>query len=103
MLPEHTILNVNYPAADPEEIKGVRVSQATWDAGVRIAYEDSGEPGKLKIRLQLIEPGVANSDDVDWQWFSRGYITISVLDGNSDAGASLRDAISHRLSTTGRQ
>jgi 5'/3'-nucleotidase SurE len=98
LLPENTILNVNYPPADPEEINGFRVLQATWDAGVRIAYEETGEADQLDIRLQLMEPGAANSDDADWRWFARGYITISVLDGNSDAGESLRDAISNRLS-----
>ena len=102
LLPEHTILNVNYPAADPEEINGVRVVPVTWDAGARIAYEESEEAGRLKIQLQLLEPGAANSDDADWQWFSRGYVTISVLDGDSDAGESLRDAISHRLSLSAR-
>jgi hypothetical protein len=33
-----------------------------------------------------------------WQWLSRGYATIAVLDGNADAGESLRNAISGRLS-----
>ncbi|MDH3578751.1 MAG: 5'/3'-nucleotidase SurE [Gammaproteobacteria bacterium] len=101
LLPENTILNVNYPPADPEEISGFRVSKATWDAGVRLAYEETEEAEQLKIRLELVEPGATNSDDVDWQWFSRGYVTISVLDGNSDAGESLRDAIAHRLSKGG--
>lgn len=101
LLPEHTLLNVNYPPADPEAIKGVRVSQATWDSGVRIAYEETGEAGQLEIQLRSIEPGVPGSDDSDWQWFSRGYVTISVLDGDSDAGATSREAVSHRLSMIG--
>lgn len=103
LLPENTILNVNYPAADSEKINGVRVLQATWDAGVRIAYEETGEAEQLKVRLQLMEPGAVTSEDADWQWFSRGYVTITVLDGDSDAGESLRDAISHRLSMIGQQ
>lgn len=99
LLPEHTILNVNYPPADPEEILGIRVTQATWDSGVRIAYEESGNEGQLNIRLQLMEPGPGKSGDADWQWLARGYVTISVLDGDSDAGESLREAISSRLPT----
>ncbi|MDH3363541.1 MAG: 5'/3'-nucleotidase SurE [Gammaproteobacteria bacterium] len=101
LIPKNAILNVNYPPADPEEIQGFRVLQATWDAGVRIAYEETGEAEQLKIQLQLMEPGAPRGDDVDWQWFARGYITISVLDGNSDAGASLRDAVARRLSKSG--
>ena len=100
LLPESTILNVNYPPVGAEEIKGVRVLQATWDAGVRIAYEETAEVDKLGVQLQLMEPGEANSTDADWQWLSRGYITMSVLDGNTDAGESLRDTISNRLSVS---
>jgi 5'-nucleotidase len=97
LLPEKTILNVNYPAMKPEELEGVRVLKATWDAGVRIAYEETGEAGQLAVQLQLLDPGAPEGDDGDWQWLSRGYITISVLDGNSDAGETLRNAISSRL------
>ena len=103
LLPDHTILNVNYPPADPEGISGVRVTQATWDSGVRIAYEESGQAGQLDIRLHLLETGADDSDDADWQWFARGYVTISVLDADSDAGESLRDDISRRLATIGQQ
>ncbi len=97
LLPEKTILNVNYPAVQPEELEGVRVLQATWDAGVRIAYEETGEAGQVAVRLQLLEAGAPDSDDADWQWLSRGYVTITVLDGNTDAGESSRYAISPRL------
>lgn len=98
LLPEKAILNVNYPAVIAEEIEGVRVLEATWDAGVRITYEETGEVGQLAVQLQLLDPGAPDVDDGDWQWLSRGYITISVLDGNSDAGETLRDTISSRLS-----
>jgi 5'-nucleotidase len=49
LLPEKTILNVNYPAVKPEELEGVRMLVATWDAGVRIAYEETGEAGQLAV------------------------------------------------------
>jgi len=98
LLPEKTILNVNYPAVNPEALKGVRLLQATWDAGVRIAYEETGEAGQVAVRLQLLEAGAPQGEDADWQWLSRGYVTITVLDGNTDAGESSRYAISPRLS-----
>ena len=103
LLPEKTILNVNYPAVKPDDIEGVRVLKATWDAGVRIAYEETREPGKLAVQLQLLDPEAAENDDGDWKWLSRGYITISVLDGNSDAGKTLRSSISSRLSVLGEK
>jgi len=99
LLPEKTILNVNYPAVKPEDLEGVRVLKASWDVGVRIVYEETGEAGQVTVRLQLLEAGAPESDDEDWQWLSRGYVTITVLDGNTDAGESSRYAISPRLST----
>jgi 5'/3'-nucleotidase SurE len=101
-LPGHTILNVNYPALDPEEIKGVRVVEAARTSGVRFDYEDTQEAGQLKIRILPIDPGEAGNGDADWQMFARGFVTISVLDGDWDAGESLRDGISTRLSTVGK-
>jgi 5'-nucleotidase len=103
LLPEKAILNVNYPAVKPEELEGVRLLEATWDAGVRIAYEATAETGQLAVQLQLLDPEAPDGDDADWQWLSRGYITISVLDGNSDAGGTLRNAISSRLSVLGNK
>ena len=90
-------LTVNYPPVSPEELQGVRVLQATWDVGVRIAYKDTEEPGKLAVQLQILYAGAPEDDDADWQWLSRGYATISVLDGSTDAGTSLHNTISGRL------
>lgn len=98
LLPEHTLLNINYPAAEPEEIKGVRAVPAIWDPGVRIRYEESDEAGLLDVRLQILDPGEPDGTDSDWQWFARGYVTITILDGKHDAGQSLRDGASRWLS-----
>jgi hypothetical protein len=49
----------------------------------------------------MVEPGDASGDDTDWQWFARGYVTISVLDGDSAAEKMMRDAVSRRLLVAG--
>jgi 5'/3'-nucleotidase SurE len=98
LIPNRAVLNVNYPAVKPQQLQGVRLLQAIWDVGVRIAYKEMEEAGKLAVQLELLDAGVPDGGDADWQWLSRGYITISVLDGNSDAGETLRDAMSSRLS-----
>ena len=103
LLPEKMILNVNYPAVIPEALKGVRLLEATWDAGVRIAYDETGEAGQLAVQLQLLDPEASEGGDADWASLSRGYITISVLDGNTDAGETLRNAISSRLPVPGKK
>ena len=101
LLPENTILNVNYPVVDPDEIAGVRVVQAARGSGVRINYEDTGQAGQLEIGVRLMEPEETNFDDTDLPLFNRGFVTITVLDGDWDAGEQLRSEISGRLSTIG--
>jgi 5'-nucleotidase len=98
LMQNRAVLNVNYPPVEPEELQGVRLLQAIWDVGVRVAYHEMEEAGKLAVQLELLDAGVPADGDADWQWLSRGYITISVLDGNSDAGENLRDSMSSRLS-----
>ena len=98
LIPNKAVLNVNYPAVKPEELQGVRVLQAVWDIGVRVAYKEAEEAGRLSVQLELLDAGAPDDGDSDWQWLSRGYITISVLDGNSDAGEALRGSVSSRLS-----
>ena len=96
LLPGHTILNVNYPALGPEEINGVRVVRAARSAGVSIDYSETGEAGQLKVTIQASDAG---AQDADLQLFSQGYVTITVLDGDWDAGALLRDDIAKRLTS----
>ncbi|MFZ9052833.1 MAG: 5'/3'-nucleotidase SurE [Woeseiaceae bacterium] len=103
LLAKQTILNVNYPAARPDAVNGVRVVKTTWDRGVRIDYEETERAGQLNVELKMVEPGDVSGDDADWQWFARGYVTISVLDGDSAAEKLMRDAVSRRLSVTGPQ
>jgi 5'-nucleotidase len=98
LIPDKAVLNVNYPAVKPEDVQGVHALQAVWDVGVRIAYKETEETGRLSVQLELLDAGTPDDGDADWQWLSRGYITLSVLDGNSDAGKQLRDSISSRLS-----
>jgi 5'/3'-nucleotidase SurE len=101
LLPEHTILNINYPALRRDEIKGVRVSKAARSAGVRIGYEETGDAGRLRIAIDPLEP-TAESKDTDWELFARGFVTISVLDGDWDAGQPLRNDVMQRLSVSGQ-
>lgn len=102
LLPPHMILNVNYPALSTEEIKGIKVVPAARTSGVRFDYEETGETGQLKVLVQPIAPQKAGNADADWQVLGAGFVTISVLDGDWDAGQSLRESISARLSASGQ-
>ena len=75
--------------------------KAARDSGGRIDYEETGQAGQLKIRLHFVEPEKTDSDDTDVQLFNRGFVTISVLDGDWDAGERQRSEVSGRLATIG--
>lgn len=100
LLPQHTLLNVNYPALESEEIKGIWVLPAARSGGVTFDYEEAGDTGQLKVKIQAVVPG---EDQTDWAMFARGFVTISVLDGDWDAGAAIRGDISARLSDIEQQ
>ena len=99
LLPAHALLNVNYPPAGPDAIQGVRVVPVSWDPGVRIQYVESEAGSQFQVQLSGADPGETDEEDLEWQWFARGYVTISVLDGKPDAPPFLRDAVSGRLSS----
>ncbi len=99
LLPEKTVLNVNYPAVKAADLEGTRVLEATWDAGVRLGYAEIKETGKLAVQLQVLKAPEVKASDSDWQWLSRGYVTVTILDGNTDAGSSSRAKVSSRLGT----
>lgn len=101
LLPAKTLLNVNYPAVAADQLAGVRIVQASWDAGVRIAYEQTAEPGQLAVRLQLLDAKEPADGDADWQWLARRSVAITVLDGDTDGGEAARVALSQRLSGLG--
>jgi broad specificity polyphosphatase/5'/3'-nucleotidase SurE len=101
LLPEHTILNINYPAVQRDDIKGIRVSQAARSAGVSIDYEETGEAGRLRIAIAPLQPSTDENNHTDWELFARGYVTISVLDGDWDAGQPFREDVLQRLSAIG--
>jgi 5'/3'-nucleotidase SurE len=95
LLPEHTILNVNYPALGPDDISGVRVLRSARSSGVAFHYEETEIAGQLKVKVRPMGPA---DTDTDLQAFARGVVTITVFDGDWDAGRTLRRAVEKRLS-----
>lgn len=73
--------------------------RAARSAGVSIDYSEvaeAGEAGQLKVKIQASDMG---AQDADLQLFSQGYVTITVLDGDWDAGARSRDDVAQRLTS----
>jgi 5'/3'-nucleotidase SurE len=98
LLPEHTILNVNYPAVSPDELKGIRIARAArGGSGIRFDYEETDQTGQLQVRFRFSAPDTEGGNNTDVELFLAGNVTISVLDGDWDAGEPLREAMLPRL------
>jgi len=98
LLPEHTILNVNYPAVSSADLKGVRIAQAArGGSGYIFDYEDTDQNGQLQVKIRIDPPSAEGDSDTDVELFFDGYAAIAVLDGDWDAGAASRKVIRRRL------
>ena len=96
LLPVRTLLNVNYPALSASQIKGVRLTQLGYNSPYRLSFRESETPGELIRDGSIVYQ--TDTEFADTTWFARGYITISVLDGNWTAERSIENALSLRLS-----
>ena len=97
LLPDHTLLSVNYPALPANQIGGVRFTQLGHSMAYRFYYSETETPGELLIGTSPA-PDQSGIESFDTTWFARDYITISVLDGDWSAAPSVQTAVSSRLS-----
>ena len=97
LLPEHTLLNVNYPARLPKEISGTKVVIAARGGPFTLGYQRTVDPEVFNIALEPTESGDAGILGTDIEAFRQGFIAITVLDGVWDAGDAPRSEIANRL------
>ena len=98
LLPADMVLNVNYPALKPNQIKGPRIANVARRGGFVAKYVPLDNGTDLKINLlheKRTDPATANAD-IDL--FNAGYITLSVLNGNLGAAPDANNALANRLS-----
>jgi 5'-nucleotidase len=96
LLPPRTVLNVNYPAVGAGEPEGVRFAALSSLRGFRQVFSVAGATGPARI-----ETVPANADRAeegsDLALVAAGYATISVLDGDWDAGPPSWEPMLRRL------
>lgn len=97
VLPQHMILNVNYPALNPNQIKGPRMADVARRGGFVAKYVPIENSKELKIVLNHEKRTDAALANADIDLFNDGYITISVLNGNLGASRDADHAIANRL------
>ncbi|MDA0977707.1 MAG: 5'/3'-nucleotidase SurE [Proteobacteria bacterium] len=77
------VLNVNYPAARPLDVKGVRWTELSSHALIGKRYHRNAE-GKYAPELQGTDP---NTRAYDAELVNEGYMTLTYLDGDMSVPA----------------
>ena len=95
LLPPQTALNVNYPAVGTDEPEGVRFATVSTLRAFRRVYSVS-ENGPARVEFTSGNPERAEQGS-DLALLSAGYVTISVLDGDWDAGRDSWEPVLQRL------
>ncbi len=97
LIPPGVRLNVNYPAREPEDIKGVRVAPQGGSFGLGVSFEEQ-VPGVWAPRLGRAprSSGTA-SPDGDATLHADGWITIAPLDTDQTAPAPVLHQLRRRL------
>ena len=96
LLPPRHVLNVNYPAVGGREPVGVRFATVSSTRAFRQVYAVAGRTGPARVELAPGDPDRAEEGS-DYGLLFAGYVTISVLDGNVDAGPTAWESLRERL------
>lgn len=99
LLPAGHILNVNYPALARAQMAGVRRLPASAHGGFRMIYPSTGD-GTVKSWLEPDDMGLAD-DATDTAAFGAGFVTVSLLKPDWNAGAAAHEALRGRLDNLG--
>lgn len=96
LLPPRTVLNLNYPAVGADQPTGVRFATVSSIRGFRQLFSVAGDQGPARVE---IAPGNTDraEEGSDVALLAAGFATISVLDGNLDAGRDAWEPLLLRL------
>ena len=96
LLPPRVILNVNYPAVGSDAPDGVRFATVSSLRGFRQVFSVSGQGGPARVEMALANADRAEAGS-DLALLGAGFVTISVLDGDLDAGQVSWEPLLERL------
>lgn len=100
LLPEHTMLNVNYPPLLPKDIKGVRQLTQGSDTNIKITYELIKREGEeiFAIKLDPVDGiYIGQQSDTVVTAYANGFITIVPMDGDYTADRQIQQQVQSRL------
>jgi len=96
LLPPRAVLNVNWPAAGNGPPVGVRFATVSSQRGFRQLFSVAGDTGPARVELVAADAERAEGGS-DLALLAEGFATVSVLDGDWDAGAQSWEPLRGRL------
>lgn len=96
LLPPRAVLNVNYPAVGAGPPAGVRFATVSSQRAFRQLYSVAGDTGPASVETVAADADRAEEGS-DVALLAAGVITVSVLDGNWDAGQAAWEPLLARL------
>ena len=98
LLPDGTFLNVNYPALDVSNIRGVSMARLGMTGLFRVIFVETDAPGQLQAAVERREAVESDGpEDADTRLFSQGHVTITLLSADRSAGLPVYDTLATRL------
>ena len=74
LLPEHTLLNINYPPTLPRQIAGIRVVPAARGSDITLGYRRTVDPEIFNVVFEPVEIDEARLSGTDVEAFREGFI-----------------------------
>ena len=97
LLPERAVINLNVPAIPTERLLGIRWAALSARSLYARVYSDTGVPNQVRSELIIAAPP-AGEQDSDVALFEKGFVTLTLLDGDVSVGTAAAAPVASRLS-----
>jgi 5'/3'-nucleotidase SurE len=97
LLPDRVVINLNVPAIPAERLLGIRWALLSARSLYDRVYSDTGVPSEVRSQLTAAAPP-AGEQDSDVALFSKGFVTLTLLDGDVSMATAAAVPVVSRLS-----
>jgi 5'/3'-nucleotidase SurE len=97
LLPDRLVINLNVPAVPTERLLGIRWAPLSARSLYARVYADTGVPNEVRSQLTIVAPP-AGEQDSDVALFAKGFVTLTLLDGDVSVAAPAAAPVVSRLS-----
>jgi 5'/3'-nucleotidase SurE len=97
LLSDPVVINLNVPAIPTERLLGLRWAPLSARSFYARVYSDTGVPNEVRSQLDAAPPP-AGEQDSDVALFAKGYVTLTLLDGDVSVAPAAAAPVVSRLS-----